>query len=51
MLSEMEFADETGSMYLAQSDADSFETRVRMFCNLFNEKAAACSVLKSYITP
>jgi hypothetical protein len=51
VLAEMEFADETGSMYLAQTDADSFETRIRMFVNLFNEKAAACSVLTDYVTP
>jgi hypothetical protein len=51
VLAEMEFADETGSMYIAQTGSDSFETRVRFFMNLFNEQPAACTVLKSYISP
>lgn len=51
VLAEMEFADETGSMYIAQTSADTFETRVRLFANLFNEKASASAVLKSYISP
>lgn len=51
VLAEMEFADETGSMYIAQTSADSFETRVRLFANLFNEKASASAVLKSYLSP
>lgn len=51
VLAEMDFADETGSMMIAQTSADSFEVRVRMFMNLFNEKASACSVLTNYISP
>ncbi len=51
VLAELEFADETGSMYIAQSDVDSFETRIRFFVNLFNEQPAACAVLKSYVSP
>jgi hypothetical protein len=51
VLSEMEFADETGSMYIAQTDVDQFEVRIRHFVNLFNEQPAACAVLKSYISP
>lgn len=51
VLSEMEFADETGSMYIAQSSADQLEVRVRLFANLFNEQPSACAVLKSYISP
>ncbi len=51
VLAEMEFADETGTMYIAQSDADSFEVRVRHFVNLFNEQPAACAVLSNYISP
>jgi len=42
VLSEMEFADETGSMYIAQTDVDQFEVRIRHFVNLFNEQPAAC---------
>ncbi len=51
VLAEMEFADETGSMYIAQTSADSFETRVRLFANLFNEKASASTVLTNYLSP
>jgi hypothetical protein len=50
-LCSMEFADETGSMYIAQSDADSFEVRVRHFTNMFNEQPAACAVLTGYTAP
>lgn len=51
VLAEMEFADETGSMYIAQTSADQLETRIRLFCNLFNSKASACAVIKNYISP
>jgi hypothetical protein len=51
VLCEMEFADETGSMYIAQSGVDALEVRVRHFFNLFNEKPSASSVLKGYISP
>lgn len=51
VLCEMEFADETGSMYIAQTSADSFEVRIRQFFNLFNCQAAASAVLTSYVSP
>ena len=51
VLAEMEFADETGSMYIAQVSADQLETRIRFFANLFNEKAAATGVVEDYISP
>lgn len=51
VLSELEFADETGSMYIAQTSADAFEVRVRFFANLFNEQPSACGVLKGYTSP
>ncbi len=51
VLAEMEFADETGSMYIAQTSADQLETRVRFFANLFNEKPSSCSILTGYISP
>lgn len=51
ILCEMEFADETGSMYIAQTGADALETRVRYFSNLFCEKPAANGVLVNYISP
>jgi len=51
VLCEMDFADETGSMMIAQSGADAFEVRVRHFFNMFNEKPAASAVLMDYISP
>jgi hypothetical protein len=51
VLAEMEFADETGSMYIAQTAVDALEVRVRFFANLFNELPAGCGVLKNYISP
>ena len=51
VLAEMEFADETGSMYIAQTSTDAFEVRVRLFTNLFNEQPAACAVVQNYTSP
>jgi len=51
VLAEMEFADETGSMYIAQSGADALEVRIRMFANYFNEKPASFACGKSYTSP
>lgn len=50
-LCALEFSDEWGSMYIPQSDADSFEVRLRHFTNLFNEQPAACAVLLGYTSP
>ncbi len=50
-LAEMTFADETGSMYIAQSENDSLEVRIRFFANLFNSKAAGSSVIVNYVSP
>lgn len=51
VLEDMRFADETGSMYIAQVSADVFEVRIRYFNNLFNEMPSAQAVLKSYTSP
>jgi hypothetical protein len=51
VLAEMEFADETGSMYIAQTSTDAFEVRVRLFNNIFNEQPAACAVVQNYTSP
>ncbi len=51
VLSEMEFADETGSMYIAQTDNDELEVRIRQFCNLYNEMPSGSTVVDNYITP
>lgn len=51
VLAEMEFADESGSMYIAQTSTDALEVRVRFFMNLFNEQPSACGVLKNYLSP
>lgn len=51
VLAEMEFADETGSMYIAQTSTDAFEVRVRLFNNIFNEQPAACAAVTGYTSP
>lgn len=51
ILAELEFADETGSMMIAQTGSDQFEVRIRYFTQLFNEQPAACSILTTYISP
>lgn len=51
VLADMKFADETGSMYIAQTSADSFEVRIRYFNNLFNEMPSAQSVAQEYLSP
>ena len=51
VLAELEWADETGSMMIAQTGADAFEVRLRFFFNLFPEKPSANAALKSYASP
>ncbi len=51
VLAEMTFADETGSMYIAASEQDSLEVRIRFFSNLFNSKASGSSVVSTYVSP
>lgn len=51
VLTEMQFADETGSMYIAAAENDALEVRIRFFANLFNSKAAGSSVVTSYVSP
>jgi hypothetical protein len=51
VLEELKFASETGAMYIAQTDVDAWEVRVRFFANLFNQKPSACPVLSTYIAP
>ena len=51
ILAEMDFADETGSMMIAQTDTDAFEVRVRNFLTLFTEKPAGAGRLKNYTSP
>lgn len=51
VLAEMEFADETGSMYIAQTDQDELEVRIRFFANLFNEQASGSSAIEDYVSP
>ncbi len=51
VLAELEFADETGSMMIAQTGADQFEVRIRYFTQLFNEMPSAASILKGYVSP
>lgn len=51
VLAELEWADETGSYMIAQTSADAFEARLRLFANLFPEKPSACAVGRNYISP
>lgn len=51
VLAEMEFADETGSMYIAQTGVDALEARIRLFNNYFNEQPNACAVFYNYVSP
>lgn len=51
VLTEMQFADETGSMYIAASENDELEVRIRFFANLFNSKAAGSGCLANYTSP
>lgn len=51
VLAEMEFADETGTMYIAQAGADALEVRIRFFMNLFNEQPNAQFLIKGLLSP
>lgn len=51
VLAELEWADETGSYLIAQTSADAFEARLRLFANLFLEKPSAGGCLQNYISP
>lgn len=51
VLSELEWADETGSYMIAQVSSDAFEARLRLFANLFCEKPSANAALRNYISP
>lgn len=51
VLAEMEFADETGTMYIVQTSADAFEVRIRLFMNMFNEQPNAQFRLTGYTSP
>lgn len=51
VLAELEWADETGTYLIAQTSADSFEARLRLFFNMFPEKPSSSAVLKNYISP
>lgn len=51
VLSELEWADETGTYLIAQTSADAFEARLRFFANIFCEKPSANAVVKGYVSP
>jgi len=51
VLTEMEFADESGSMYIPAAEQDQLEVRIRLFANIFNSKAAGSSVVTNYVSP
>jgi len=51
VLSELEWADETGSLLISQTGADAFETRLRLFANMFPEKPASMARLTGFVSP
>lgn len=51
VLAELEWADETGSYMIAQTSADAFEARLRLFANVYPEKPSANAVLRNYVSP
>lgn len=51
ILSEWEWASETGSQFITSPSADSFQVRLRHFSNLFAEKPRSCARLSNYISP
>jgi hypothetical protein len=51
VLSELEFAQETGSDMIAQVGSDAWEVRLRLFANMFHEKPASCAKLSGYTSP
>lgn len=48
---EMQWADETGSVMIAQNGVDSFELRLRLWANFFYEMPSAWARLYNYISP
>lgn len=51
VLCDLEFADEQGSMYIAQTGTDQYEVRLRLFNQLFNEQPNAQAILNRYLAP
>lgn len=51
VLAELEFADETGSMYIAQTSSDTLEVRLRLFMNMFNEMPSAQFRIYNVLSP
>lgn len=51
VLSELEPAEETGSMYIAQTSADQLEVRLRYFNQVFNEMPASQFRFTGYLSP
>lgn len=51
VLSDLEWSDEAGTYLIAQTSADSFEARLRLFFNMFPEKPSATAVVRNYISP
>lgn len=51
VLCELEWADESGAFYIAQTSTDQYEARLRLFANLFIDKPSANGVLRNYISP
>lgn len=51
VLCEMDFAQESGSIYIPQASTDAYEARLRYFTNLFPEQPNANAVIRNYTSP
>jgi hypothetical protein len=51
ILCDMDWADDTGAMYIAQSEQDELEARLRFFANLFNAQPNSTPRLHNYTSP
>jgi hypothetical protein len=51
VLKEMEFADETGTMYIPDANVDQLEVRLRLFANIFNSKPSGSGCYYNYVSP
>lgn len=50
VLSDIEWADESGAPLIVQTSSDAYEARLRFFANVFNEKPSASARLHNYIS-
>lgn len=51
VLTEFEFASESGAELIALNDVDGYEARLRYFANIFAEKPSALARLTNFVSP